>query len=128
MVSIIKVTSVQDTSGNNETTTENIKKSFDGAAKAWVGLNAGSIEDSTNLASMTDNGTGDYTSNFTNAMSNATYAFSAYFFFEGTGGSYGHISQNADRATGSIRNYGRRNTSGTLSDTAGCVAIHGDLA
>jgi len=120
-MSTIKVTNIQATG-------ETASRAVSGVAAAWVGLSEGSIEDSTNLASMTDNGTGDYTSNFTNAMSNATYAFSAYFFFEGTGSSYGYISQNADRATGSIRNYGRRNTSGTLSDTQGCVTIHGDLA
>jgi len=113
---------------NIKATGETASRAVSGVAAAWVGLYQGSIQDSTNIASITDNGTGDYTSNFTNAMSNATYAFSNCFFFEETGGSYGYISQNAVRATGSIRNYGRRNTSGTLSDSEGCVTIHGDLA
>ena len=107
------------------TATTNLQQ---GLAKAWVGLASGSIEDSFNLASMTDNGTGDYTSNFSNSMGNATYSQTNHFFFEGTGTSHGFESQTADRATGSLRNFGRRNTSATLSDSQGCVTVQGDLA
>jgi len=44
--------------------------------KAWVnfnGLNTIAIRDSFNVSSLTDNGNGDYTVTFTNAMSNANY-------------------------------------------------------
>ena len=43
-------------------------------AKAWVnfdGTGTAAIQDSFNVTSLTDNGTGDYTINFTNALSNA---------------------------------------------------------
>jgi hypothetical protein len=49
-----------------------------GSAKAWVNFNGTgtvAIRDSLNVGSITDNGTGDYTSNFTAAMSDANYAF-----------------------------------------------------
>tara|TARA_R110002167_G_scaffold134756_5_gene320979 strand:+ start:307 stop:1059 length:753 start_codon:yes stop_codon:yes gene_type:complete len=45
-------------------------------AKAWVNFNGTgtlAIRDSYNVASVTDNGPGDYTVNFATAMSNATY-------------------------------------------------------
>jgi len=45
-------------------------------AKAWVnfdGTGVVAIRDSFNVSSITDNGVGDYTVNFTNAMSNADY-------------------------------------------------------
>ena len=47
------------------------------AAKAWVNFNGtGTIaaRDSLNLSSLTDNGTGNYTLNYTNSMSNDNYA------------------------------------------------------
>ena len=47
-----------------------------GSAKAWVNFNGtGTIaaRDSLNLSSLTDNGTGDYTVNFSSAMGNASY-------------------------------------------------------
>lgn len=48
-----------------------------GSAKAWVNFNgtgAVAIRSSYNVSSITDNGTGNYTVNFTNAMPNANYA------------------------------------------------------
>ena len=48
-----------------------------GLAKAWVNFNGtGTIaaRDSLNLTSLTDNGTGDYTVNYTNNMNNVNYS------------------------------------------------------
>ena len=47
-----------------------------GIAKAWVNFNGTTptINASFNVGSITKNGTGDYTLNFTTAMSNANYA------------------------------------------------------
>ena len=47
------------------------------AARAWVNFNGTStvaIRGSGNVSSITDNGTGDYTVNFTTAMADANYA------------------------------------------------------
>lgn len=51
-------------------------KHHPGVAKAWVNFNGTgtvSIRDSYNVSSITDNGTGDYTINFTNNFANANY-------------------------------------------------------
>jgi len=48
-----------------------------GSAKAWVNFNGTgtvAIRASFNVSSITDNGTGDYTVNFTNAMVDANYS------------------------------------------------------
>ncbi len=47
------------------------------AAKAWVNFNGTgtvAIRESGNVSSITDNGTGDYTVNFTTALTDANYA------------------------------------------------------
>jgi len=49
-----------------------------GIAKAWVNFNGTgtvAIRDSFNVSSITDNGTGDYTINFTTAMSSVNYCW-----------------------------------------------------
>jgi len=75
-MSTLKVATIQDTSGNNSSTPAGIAS---GTAKAWVNFNGTgtvAIIDSYNVASITDNGTGDYTINFTNAMTDADYCVS----------------------------------------------------
>jgi hypothetical protein len=50
-------------------------------AKAWVNFNGAgtvAIRDSHNVSSVTDNGTGDYTVNMTNALSNSDYCVVKY--------------------------------------------------
>ena len=73
-MSTIKVTNIQDTSGDNQSTSEEI---FQGRAKAWVSFNGTgtvAIRDDFNVDTITDNGTGDYTVNFDNAMPNNNYS------------------------------------------------------
>lgn len=61
------------------------KENLSGAARAWVNFNGDTgtqgsadvtIRNSFNVSSVTDNGTGDYTVTFTNAMANADYCVS----------------------------------------------------
>lgn len=74
-MSTLKTANIQDTSGGNNSTPEQIGK---GRAKAWVNFNgsagAVSVRGSFNVSSVTENATGDYTINFTTAMSDANYA------------------------------------------------------
>ncbi len=73
-MSEIRVTTLKDTSGGNSSTTADI---FSGRAKAWVNFNGTgvvAIRAQYNVSSITDNGTGDYTVNFTNAMTDANYS------------------------------------------------------
>ena len=74
-MSTLKVATIQDTSGNNSSTPSQVAQ---GRAKAWVnfnGENTVAIRDSFNVSSLTDNGTGNYTVNFSTAMANANYVF-----------------------------------------------------
>jgi hypothetical protein len=60
------------------------------AVKAWVNFNGTgtvAIRASYNVSSITDNGTGDYTINFTTALSDATYGAAALL----NGGSGGNV-------------------------------------
>jgi hypothetical protein len=65
-MSTLKVTTLQNLSGTEVYT-----------AKAWVNFNGTgtvAIRAAGNISSITDNGTGDYTMNFTTAMADANYA------------------------------------------------------
>lgn len=73
-MSTLKTSNIQDTSGSNNSTTEQIAQ---GRAKAWVNVNqtgTQTIIDSFNVASLTDIGTGQTNVTFTTAMPNANYA------------------------------------------------------
>jgi hypothetical protein len=62
---------------NNDTGVFATQNGITGIAKAWVNFDGTaspvSIRSSFNVSSITDNGTGDYTVNFTTAMPNANY-------------------------------------------------------
>jgi hypothetical protein len=107
-------------------------------AKAWVNFNGtfgsspftianGGIRASGNVSSITDNGTGDYTVNFTTALADANYAMTATVAGAGTGQLVG---VNADgqptQTTSSVRaTFGRSSGSPfTIFDTSYvCVAV-----
>ena len=66
-MSQIIVDTIKDSNGNERY-----------ACRAWVNFNGTgtvAIRASGNVSSITDNGTGDYTVNFTNAMPDSSYAF-----------------------------------------------------
>ena len=71
MASILRVNTLTDASSNNSTAMSTV---FNGTAKAYLTYNnAGSIQDSFNMGSVTDSGTGNYVTVFTNNFSNALY-------------------------------------------------------
>ena len=67
-----KVGTITDTSGNNSSTTQQI---FEGRAKIWVSFNGTNtaLRDHFGVSSITDEGTGDYSVNFSTAMSSTNY-------------------------------------------------------
>ena len=80
-MSTLKVNTIQDASGGNPSTPEQIGK---GRAKAWVNFDGtfgtspftitnGGIRSAFNVSSVTDNGTGNYTVTFASAMSSVNY-------------------------------------------------------
>ncbi len=71
-MSTLKVNTIQDASGNNPTTPALL---YNGTAKAWVNFNGTgtiAIRQAYNVT-LTDNGVGDYTLNFTTALADANY-------------------------------------------------------
>jgi hypothetical protein len=65
---------------NDDTGVLATQNGMTGIAKAWVnfdGTGTVAIRDSFNVSSITDNGTGDYTVNFTTVMPNANYSSAA---------------------------------------------------
>ena len=107
------------------------------AAKAWVNFNGGngsdtvSINDSYNASSVSDDGTGKYTVNFSAAMSNTYYALVAQ---TEDGGGYNdprvinHESSQA-RSTTAYGLYHWHIATASLDDATKInIAVHGDLA
>jgi hypothetical protein len=71
-MSTLRVNTIQDSTGSST-------PAINGLARAWVNFNGTgtvAIRASLNVTSITDNGTGDYTINFTTALSDANYSFS----------------------------------------------------
>ena len=69
-MSTLRVNTLQNAAGTGQ-------PAMSGAAKAWVNFNGTgtvAIRASFNVTSITDNGTGDYTVNFTNALEDANYS------------------------------------------------------
>ena len=113
--------------GEGNSTTTNLQH---GLAKAWVNLNGtGTIaaRDSFNLSSLTDNGTGDISVNFSSSMSNDDYSQSGSSSSGAVSGTDTWINAYA-WATGYV-SVGTNNSSQNLIDRAYVnVNVHGDLA
>jgi len=119
--------------GSNQTSIQQ------GLAKCWSnfkGDGTSAINDSFNMASLTDNGTGDYTISFTNDFSNVNYSFAGISMYVGSRvglfGSEGALT-NDGFATGTFRtktNYvSGTNGNGTAYDARhNGINFHGDLA
>ena len=73
MASILRVNTLTDASSNNSIATSVL---FNGSAKAWIKFDMSSSftnEDSFNVSSLDDDGSGDFGLNFSNNMANANY-------------------------------------------------------
>ena len=89
-MSTIKVTTLQTSAGGAVTLTKQI------AAKAWGNFNGTgtlALRDSFNVGSITDNGTGNYTINFTSNMANTNFS---------VGGLTGGNGSNPNTTSGAI--------------------------
>ena len=119
MASILRVDTLTDASSNNSTAMSTINQ---GTAKAWAFLLDNAISDDFNIASTTDNGTGDYTLTFTSAMANATFAVTAVINEDSNIAVF-----SPSRATTSY-NLSLQNYSNTAFDKNSGSVVHGDLA
>ena len=85
-MSTLKVNTIQNASASHSSTPEQIAQ---GRAKAWINFNGTgtvAIRDSFNVSSLTDNSTGNYSMNFSSAMSNANYCVASSGSESGVGG------------------------------------------
>ena len=124
----IKNTSVYESDGGTSVTQNTVQSLI----KAWFNLNSDdSYRDSFNIASLTDNGTGDFSHNFTNAMNNDDFSFTT-----GTNGSNSSSGVNSyntyydptSTGTGFVRSQ-NISSGGTGLDNAYVMGmVGGDLA
>ena len=107
-----------------------------GSAKAWVDLAqvTTTVKDSMNVASVTDNGTGDFIVNFNSALGNSSYAYSGHV--DSTGSTSSHmlfrLAPTAAKLAGSCgvySGYATTTVGFTKYEYPGLVfTAHGDLA
>ena len=96
------------------------------SARAWVNFNGQgtvAIRASGNVSSITDNGTGDYTVNFTTAMSDANYAVSSAGGEGGTTGMGQRVPSIGTVATSSVRIASIDQNAGYTDPTYCCISI-----
>jgi hypothetical protein len=122
-MSTLKVTNIQATG-------ETASRAVEGVAAAWANWNGTgtvAIRGSVNVSSITDNGTGDYTTNITNAMGNANYCYTA--LGGDTSASLSVRIENASNRTTTTIDLISYNTSNAALDIQDVNSLfHGDLA
>ena len=124
-MSTLKVTNIQATG-------ETASRAVSGVAAAWVNFNGtGTIaaRDSVNVASLTDNNTGEYTINLSSAFSAADYAFTAAKGRTGANGGtiQAHTNVTVPSAS-SLRVINTIENWTTADEEYLNVSFHGDLA
>ena len=100
-----------------------------GLVKAWVNHDQATVNDSHNVGSVTDNGSGDYGTNFTSNMANANYSAGGIGVHDG--GSYTRIQtyDHDDPFTTAQGTINMQDTNGTTADAEpACTIYIGDLA
>jgi hypothetical protein len=121
-MSTLRVNTLQNAAGTGQ-------PAMSGAAKAWVNFNgtgAVAIRASFNVTSITDNGTGDYTVNFTTAMPDANYCVTTSNKYDDANTSFANGVTVVARYTTAFQTGSVRVQTGinALTDTvAVCVAI-----
>jgi hypothetical protein len=116
--------------GEGGSTTTNMQQ---GLCKAWINLNGTgtiAVRDSINNASITDNGTGDYSTTVTNAFGNVNYVCVATAG-QNSGDQLAASNNEAgtNRTTTVIRTQVQRSTSDSALDVSVCeMTKMGDLA
>jgi hypothetical protein len=121
----IKNTSVYESDGGTSVTQNLVQ----GVAKCWSNQTSGTDNDSFNSSGITDNGTGDFSVNFTNSMSSANYSSTL-------GGADANtnaalllaINNSAGYATGSINYFVVNEDAGGQDHGPTSCTVHGDLA
>ena len=129
-----------DTLTTSDSVKSNTEKSidtsyiFNGVNKVWVNFNGSASgaasNDSLNVSGMTDNGTGDYTTSFTNNMGNTNYCHLVHAIVASYYTQY--LANSFAKATGSYReeqdSFDGSSTTTNRDHTHCNLGILGDLA
>ena len=122
-MSTLNVTNISD--GTNSTSTTNVVQ---GSAKAWVnfnGIGTVAIRAQYNVASITDNGSGNYTVNFTTALTDADYCVNTTCSADGNGDNRSTGTDRTANTASSVRVYSFQTvTQSGTDDDVFCVAVH----
>jgi hypothetical protein len=121
-------TATSATSATTATTATNLSTASGSApsysARAWVNFdNNGSIRASGNVSSVTKNGTGDFTINFTTAMPDANYAIAGFSSVSGAGAITGVSGGSSFSQTTSSCRVITAGTGGPANAETACVVI-----
>ena len=124
-MSEIRATTISDAAGTGP-----ITLTGQSAAKAWVNFNGTgtvAIRDSFNVASLNDNGIGDYTANLTSSMLNADYSSPAVASDASNVGVMG--APHANTASGiRLWSISRTDSIGFIEVGCATTTVAGDLA
>ena len=123
----IKNTSVYESDGGTSVTQNLVQ----GVAKVWSNQNAGTANDSFNSSGVTDNGTGDFSVNFSNSMANIYYSSTLGGVDANNNASVLILNNNGaggGYATGAINYFVANDDSGATDYGPTACTIHGDLA
>jgi len=111
---------------NIKATGETTSRAVSGVAAAWLYANTTtSIQDSINISSGTDNGTGDYQYAITNSFSNALYSITHSCRVSSTNA---FTSQHPIVATGTLYLNTIQTSNNLATDRWHAITAHGDLA
>ena len=134
-MSTLKTSNIQDTSGGNNSTPEEISQ---GRAKAWINFDGtfatspftlanGGIRSAFNVSSVTENSAGNYTVTMTNALANANFCLvvGGNRYNPGNDNWTIHEDLNHTRTTTTFRIWNNQYTN-TFDSGTMCVAVFGD--
>ena len=108
-----------------------------GLAKVWCNIDGTAVDgtadltgvnDSFNIASVVDNGTGDYTYAFQNVMNNANYSFSAAVRGDSTSNDNIFNADQAHSFSASQLIMRNRDAAAVRDSEQACIQVLGDLA
>jgi hypothetical protein len=120
-MSTIKTTTLSTLDG---TATVPVNTVVNGSAKAWVNFNGTgtvAIRGSFNVSSITDNGTGQYTLNFTSAMQDLNYATIGSAWYSGVTGILFSIESTPSSTTS--KSITTNNPAGTSNSDATYISV-----
>ena len=131
-MSTLKVNNIQTAGGGSNSTPEQIEQ---GRAKVWLNMQGSgtvAINDSFNVSSVTDLGTGMYQANFSITMANTNYCSLVNKMLTTTGGNTSTDDvltgmNNTAQLTTSTKFFSRDATGGTVDSVHMFLAVFGDL-